>query len=541
MSSNGAGPSNNKASAASSSAASSSAASSSAASSSAAATSATANNSTPAGNASEPDSSSDYESTPPGSKGDKSAKGKGRRIPKRVVTAAEAEKLRAQANELNQKATEVTEQAELELDERDFLPVHTTELQKYAQQLQRQARRAMELADAAEAKVAKAARRKDRRPRSIDQLSDKEREIRQKRIDAQRAKREPDQKKRNVLLRRSVRAGNRAIRDYRADEAEVHRVRRDAGLAAEEKIRRDAEQAVIKSSKEAELDVEIAKLEERRAREQQEKEDNAVARKIRMERNPGFIPPHVTDQEPHPALPEADRQLIVARLLNYTGDFLPIRLMSTLCFDADAAEIFRLIGREMLEERVLDLYQMELDDQLPEDPEERALYYQQRETWHALFERFQHATGWSYMTKAAWNDRQPLDWVRHRGSLRLTEAQRLSNERIKQANGDIEALREIFREVFLGQDFRLTRSRALDRWDPPKNARVRKAAKAITAAVKAPVKAAVKTAVKAPAQTPVKTPAQTPAKTPAKQPVKKPVKKGGNTATVGVVDPDASD
>ncbi|KAF8242468.1 hypothetical protein K440DRAFT_639001 [Wilcoxina mikolae CBS 423.85] len=167
-----------------------------------------------------------------------------------------------------------------------------------------------------------------------------------------------------------------------------------------------------------------------------------------------------------PNLSKEERAEIDERFQHYIRDEYPHRLQAYLLRNENAAEIFRTQGGPMLRKRVEELYNEQLQNLphtwysgLPEqDALQRVPYEQRRGTWHALLDRYYHATGWPPRSNTHWTQRTELQRLMH-DSKRFTETARLSNERIKMCRGNAEGLRMIFREIFLGIGFRKTRNR----------------------------------------------------------------------------------
>jgi len=189
--------------------------------------------------------------------------------------------------------------------------------------------------------------------------------------------------------------------------------------------------------------------------------------------NPCWNDPN-TPARTQPPKPPSIREMreINDRIALYMKDPMPHRLMTYLHFSPNAAERFRICGGPLLERLVNDLYDEEVQ-RLPHTSREvdieghpsadRRRYEESRSTWHALRDRYYHATGWPARRSYGWRVMPArLHLMLENGSRGTTEAQRLSKDRLKLAGADSDAVRQLFQDIFLEIGLRRTRSSLID-------------------------------------------------------------------------------
>ena len=176
-------------------------------------------------------------------------------------------------------------------------------------------------------------------------------------------------------------------------------------------------------------------------------------------------------QTRHQITPRESREMD-ARIELYSQEDFPHRLMTYLQFTPKAAETFRLHGGPILERRVNELY----DQEVREEPHtsrsvdadgqvsaERRSYESIRSTWHALRDRYYYATGWPTPGTEGWRDMsQRSALMQDHGSRGLSNAQRISRDRLRQAASNKDAICQIYFEIFMEIGLRRTRHALID-------------------------------------------------------------------------------
>jgi len=309
----------------------------------------------------------------------------------------------------------------------------------------------------------------------------KEKEDEKKRKAEERMKKVEEKKKKEAEKNDNIEdKGNKARKKKsEADEAKIVRIVRKLEKEWENRDAEAEKQANFEKAKKAALrkrneKQEIADEEaERRYHEEslkkeaeRIKEQQAEGERLLQENFANIPWPLEGTVKRKAHLSQAEIADIEERFKIYIRDAYPHRLQAYLLRNENAAEIFRVRGGPLLQERVEKLYEEQLQN-LPHtwitgdpdiDRDGRGAYEERRGTWHALLDRYYHAIGWPRRNNIHWSERPELQRLMH-DPKRFADTARLSNERIKMCHGDVQALRGIFEEIFLGIGFRKTRNR----------------------------------------------------------------------------------